>query len=61
MPTTSIKKIPVNAQAMTQTSSPQSNASVRYPLGGILIEPPHPLSGDLRDAARKMNVPATIR
>src|SRR5919107_877741 len=61
MPTTSIKKIPVNAQAITQTSSPQSSASVTYPLGGILIEPLLPLLGDPVDAAWKTNIPATIR
>jgi hypothetical protein len=37
MPTTSMRRIPVKAQTMTQTGSPQSNASVRYHVGAILI------------------------
>ena len=44
MPMTSMKKSPVKAQSMTQISSPQSNASVRYPVGGILIGSLHFLS-----------------
>ena len=61
MPTTSIGKIPVIAQAITQRSSPQSNASVRYPVGGIFIELSIPLSVALEGTASKMNVPETIR
>jgi hypothetical protein len=42
---------PLKAQTMTQTSSPQSNASVRYPVGGIFIGSPLPLFGALQGVA----------
>src|SRR5215211_5697934 len=57
MPTTSTRKIPVKAQ----TSSPQSNASIRYPVCGIFIGCQLPLFGGLQGVAQRINVTSPQR
>jgi hypothetical protein len=51
----------VEISVKSQTSSPQGNASVRYPVGGIFIGSPLPLSGSLQGVAKRIDVTSLQR